>query len=241
MPVPNSFTRVLAVAAVLVAGVVAAVGGLALRPPGVVAVGVAGLLAGLTAAAIARDAPGHSVRRTVEAAAIGAAATVGVLLVVSGTAALAGAAGVALLLLAVAASWVGHVWFRSRPGRRAAASRSGAELGTGVPLLRGAVDEGARGTGRPDQAASVSWLLPPVAGLSTAALGDEWVHTTAALAGRLAPSVRRAIVERREAALDELERRDPAGFARWMAAGPEPGSDPAQFVRGGPAADTEAA
>ena len=219
----------------------AAVGGLALRPPGVVAVGVAGLLAGLTAAAIARDAPGHSFRRTVEAAAIATAATVGVLLVVSGTAALAGAAGVALLLLAVAAVWLGRVWFRTRRGERAAASRSGGEAVIDPQLRSAPAGHGARAAAGSDSAASVSWLLPPVAGLSTAALGDEWVHTTAALAGRLAPEVRRAIVERREAALDELERRDPAGFTRWMAGGPEPGSDPAQFVRGGPAADTEAA
>ena len=51
---------------------------------------------------------------------------------------------------------------------------------------------------------------------------------------------------RRQEALDELERRDPAGFARWLAAGPTLSSDPAGYVRGGPlrgdpAADTDAA
>jgi hypothetical protein len=243
MPVPGPFARVLTVAALLAAGVVAAVGGLALRAPGVVAVGVAGVLAGLTAAAIARDAPGHSVRRTVEAAAMGTAGTVGVLLVVSGTAALTGAAGVALLLLVVAGVALTRVWFRISRAERAASSRAGLGSVTGRPHPSALAGPGtsAPAAGGPEQAAPVSWLLLPVAGLSTAALGDEWVHTTAALAGRLAPSVRRAIVERREAALDELERRDPAGFARWMAGGPEAGSDPAQFVRGGPAADTEAA
>lgn len=235
MSVPGSFARVLAVTAMLAAGAVAAVGGLALRPPGVVAVGVAGLLAGLTAAAIARDAPGHCVRRTLEAAAVGAAATVAVLLMVSGTAALAGAAGVALLLLAMAGAWLVRAWLRGRE-----------RPGTGIsPPAAGLLRPGPAGqpdaAGSPAQTAPVAWLLRPVSGLSTAALGDEWVHTTAALSGPLAPSVRRAIVERREEALDELERRDPVGFARWMAAGPEPASDPAQFVRGGPAADTEAA
>lgn len=231
---PGSLARVLAVTAILAAGGLATVGGLVLRPPGVVAVGVAGLLAGLTAAAIARDAPGPSVRRTLEAAAIGAAATVAVLLVVSGTAALAGAAGVALLLLAMAGVWLGRTLLRSR-----ARSGAGAPRATGLqwPGPAGPPDAAAG----PAQTAPVAWLLRPVSGLSTAALGDEWVHTSAALSGRLAPAVRRAIVERREEALDELERRDPAGFARWMAAGPAPASDPAQFVRGGPAADTEAA
>ena len=238
---PGPFVRVLAVAALLAAGVVAAVGGLALRPPGVVAVGVAGVLAGLTAAAIAHDAPGRSVRRTIEAAAIGTAGAVGVLLVVSGTAALAGPAGVASLLLAVAGGWVARAWLRTRRAGRAGASRTSTEPVTDRLQLSAFAGTGAPSAGPSEQVPPVSWLLPPVAGLSTAALGDEWVHTTAALAGPLAPSVRRAIVERREAALDELERRDPGGFARWMAGGPEPGSDPAQFVRGGPAADTEAA
>ncbi len=59
--------------------------------------------------------------------------------------------------------------------------------------------------------------------------------------GWLDAAARRSIVERREATLDELERRDPAGFGRWLAAGPAPGSDPADFVRGGPVAGTEAA
>jgi hypothetical protein len=81
----------------------------------------------------------------------------------------------------------------------------------------------------------------PVTGLSTAALGQEWLRTTAALAGRLGATARRSIVDRREATLDELERRDPVGFARWMAGGPAPGSDPAEYVQDGPVAGTEAA
>jgi hypothetical protein len=62
----------------------------------------------------------------------------------------------------------------------------------------------------------------------------------------LSPVARQTLVARREETLDELERRDPDGFARWLAAGPAAGSDPADFVRGGPAhrgpvADTDAA
>jgi hypothetical protein len=84
-----------------------------------------------------------------------------------------------------------------------------------------------------------------VAVLSTGDLGDEWLQTTAALAGRLDPRTRQSLVDRREAVLDELERRDPDGFTRWLAAAPTQGSNPADFVRGGPArrgpvADTDA-
>ena len=81
----------------------------------------------------------------------------------------------------------------------------------------------------------------PVTALSTAALGQEWLRTTAALAGGLDAIARRAVVERRGATLDELERRDPRGFVRWIAEGPLPGSDPAEYVRGGPVSGTEAA
>jgi hypothetical protein len=71
----------------------------------------------------------------------------------------------------------------------------------------------------------------PVPQLSTRALGQEWVRTSAVLAGRLDPAMRAALVRRREEALDELELRDPVGFARWLLDGPVPGSDPADYVR----------
>jgi hypothetical protein len=74
--------------------------------------------------------------------------------------------------------------------------------------------------------------LPPVSLLSTEELGHEWLESTAALAGRLEPAVRTAIVRRRQDALDELERRDPEGFLRWLATGPVLDKDPAAFVRG---------
>ena len=88
-------------------------------------------------------------------------------------------------------------------------------------------------------------MLPPVTALPTSALGREWLRTTSALDGRLQPAARATIVRRRQETLDELERRDPDGFARWLAAGPLPGSDPAEFVRrdvrGDQAAGTDAA
>ena len=74
--------------------------------------------------------------------------------------------------------------------------------------------------------------LPPVASLSTEELGQEWLESTAALTGRLDPDRRAAVVRRRQEALDELERRDPAGFLRWLNGGPVPDRDPAAYVRG---------
>ena len=220
MNVPRPVLRALIITAAMVAAVVAAVGGLALRAPGVVAVGVAGLLAGLTAAAIARDTAGNTLRSTAEAAALATAGTVGALLVVSGTAAMAGAVVTIALLAAAVLAWL-------LSGRqRADAPPAGRRRTADVVTMAFVADPGDAG---------------PLAGLSTAALGREWLRTTAALTGRLDAAARRSIVERREATLDELERRDPTGFGRWMAGGPAPGSDPAAFVRGGPVAGTEAA
>jgi hypothetical protein len=246
---PGLVTRVLTVVGVVVGGVFAAVGGLALRPPGLVAVGVAGVLAGLTAAAVARDAPGHTWRSTMETAALAVAGVVGALLVVSGTAVLVGGAGTVLLVATAAIGVLVRGWRRASAAQRGSHGPSDRRSATdAVPLA--AVGDPGDGPPVPGRAepwsdvvpdAATARLLPPVAGLSTTALGREWLRTTAALSGRLAPAARRRIVDRREATLDELERRDPAGFERWMAGGPAPGSDPAEYVRGGPAADTEAA
>jgi hypothetical protein len=221
--------RVLGVLLVPVAGVVAVVGGLALRAPGMVAVGVAGFLAGLTAGAIARDSSGSTWRSTIEAAAFAVAGCVGGLLVVSGTAVLLGGAGTALLLGALAIVWLAWVWGRSTRQQRAAAGAAGPAEGVHLFVVQGGEDQ------------DPARIFPVVTALSTAALGREWIRTTAALAGGLDPAMRRSIVARRVETLDELERRDPDGFSRWIAGGPQPGSDPADFVREGPVTDTEAA
>ena len=220
MPVSRPVLRSMVVVGLVVGGVLAAAGGLALRAPGVVAVGVAGLLAGLTAAAIAHDTPAHSLRATVEAGALAMAGTVGTLLVVSGMAVLLGAPVTVALIAAVVLAGL------LRCGRRQEAAPAARRPHARVPTLALAVD--------PADAV-------PVTTLSTAALGREWLRTTTALAGGLDAAARRAVVERRGATLDELERRDPSGFVRWISEGPLPDSDPAQYVRGGPVTGTEAA
>jgi hypothetical protein len=73
----------------------------------------------------------------------------------------------------------------------------------------------------------------PVSLLSTSALAGEWARTTAALASRVAPGVRDTLIRRRQETLDELERRDPVGFSRWLAAARPADTDPAIYLRGG--------
>jgi hypothetical protein len=215
-------------------GLVGVAGGLALRGPEIVAVGVAGVLAGCMAAGISRETPvGARRRSTLEAAASAGAATVGVLLVIAGIAALAGGA---VAFLTVGGVVVAVLVSKLVRGRGTAPS-STVDLATVIPHPS---------TVRPQGPAELASLLPPVAALTTSELGQEWTRTSAVLAGRLDAAAREALVARRQEALDELERRDPAGFARWLAVGPTLSSDPAGYVRGGPlrgdpAADTDAA
>ena len=234
MPSRSPLARPLLWAAVVLCGVLAVVGGLALRGPEVVAVAVAGVLAACMAAGIAREAPQRSrARSTLETAASVGAATVGVLLLLAGVAALAGGAVAALtvvvvLLVAIAVRLV-------RGSRSAPPSTAHPEAAPRHP-----------GTAPPRPAGELASLLPPVAVLTTRELGQEWIRTTAILSGRIDAAARAALVARREETLDELERRDPAGFARWLAEGPTLSSDPAGYVHGGPlrgdpAADTDAA
>ncbi|MGR6967354.1 hypothetical protein ACU610_23125 [Geodermatophilus sp. URMC 61] len=182
----------------------AVIGGLALRPPGLVAVGLAALVSACLAAGVARESrPGQ--QAIVDAAWKAGAATVAVLLVLSGTAVLGGAA--LTLVVAGAAAGAGAVVWLVRSSPRTSASAA-ATRQPAVPL-------------------------PPVSSLSTEALGREWVRTTTALSGPLDAPTREAIVVRRQQTLDELERRDPDGFARWLSGLPLAGSDPSGDLKHG--------
>ncbi len=215
------------VVVLLAAGALAVVGGLALRVPGLVAVLVAAALVGATTAGMVREAPGAHRGAALDAGVRAAGWTAGALLVVAGVSALAGAL-VAVLVGAAVAGAVLAVRLR----------RAGALPG---PAGRPAPVRPLPVRPVPVRSEGPTLLMPPVGGLSTRALGDEWLRSTVLLGARLDPVVRRAVVARREAVLDELERRDPAGFARWLADGPVPGSDPAAHVRDLPAAGSEAA
>jgi hypothetical protein len=228
-------------AVVLAAGIVLLLaGGLVLRGSGLIAVGAAGVLAGCLAAGMANEHPERERTAMLESAVLAFGWTVGGLLLLCGTAALLGSGPTAVLagILAVAASVVWMLRRRRaerRAGPRPVAATSPAPV---APSLAGTKPAPARAEHLPTD---VARLLPPVTQLSTRALGREWVRTTAALAGRLEPVVRASLVRRREDALDELERRDPVGFARWLAAGPEPGSDPADWLHSDSAGSPEAA
>ena len=233
---PIALIRLLRGAALLLGGALVVVGGLALPAAGLVTVALVGVAAGCLRAGVARETAGG--RIAAELAGHTAAWTVGVLLVLAGTAALVGSAA-ATLLAAVGGAAAVAIWLVRAARAGEAASSTAFSTGgrrPGPPVrFAGPFPGPAAGGATPVRS------LPPVGVLSTEALGREWVHTTAALAGRLEPAERQSLVARRQEALDELERRDPVGFARWLADGPRPGSDPAGYVQGDPAAGTDAA
>lgn len=236
--------RCLACVALVVVGGLALVGGLSLRPAGLLAVGLGAVVAGALAAGIAREASDDDLRTTLDATWQTAGWTALGLLVLSGVAAIAGA--LVTTLVGAVGGVVGlAIWMvRTRPSRPApaapavlppAAPRAAAHPAppaATAPIARPAVLTG-NVAGGPGAAA-------PLGALPLDVLGREWTSTSAALAAQLDPRAREAIVRRREAVLDELERRDPAGFARWLAAGPLSATDPARYLRAG-AAGTDAA
>jgi hypothetical protein len=83
---------------------------------------------------------------------------------------------------------------------------------------------------RMGSAGSARTALPPVRILSSRSLGEEWLRTTALLDAAPDPLTREAVAARRAAVLDELERRDPEGVARWLAGGTARGGNPAEFL-----------
>lgn len=229
MSIRRSLSRVLLIGALLSGGALAVVGALALQGAGLVATGLVALLAGCVAAGFARESRKATGGAVVEAAVWGAGLAGGAVLVVAGISTVGGgvAAGIAVAVGLNVGLIVRVRRLRSAARTRTATGRPGE---TRSPALWPVASERA-----PALPADVHRLLLPVRELTTQALGDEWLHTTAALAGPLDPAARHSLVARREEALDELERRDPQGFAQWLMAGSTRGSDPADFVRGGPA------
>jgi hypothetical protein len=193
-----------------------------------------GLLPVAMAAAIVAGVV-YGARRDDRAAACAAAwkaagSTVAIIMLVVGAVVLAGGVAAAVVSgLAVAAG--GAVWLRQFLRARAGNRREW----NGAP--------------RKDAALAASappplWLdrsPAPVSLLTISVLSREWSRTTAALATPLEPTTRQVVIRRRQEVLDELEHRDPAGFARWLAAGATANCDPATFVRSDRAPGSDAA
>ena len=201
MPVRGRLARVLLWSGALGVGALAVVGGLSLRASGLVAVGLAGMLAACAAAGIARESSRSDRRSMIEAAVQAAGCAVGGLLVLAGIATVAGAVAAVLVGGAALAGWLVRLVLRDRSSGPGAAAPSVPPSSTGEPVA----GLPARPPDLPDRTVSVSGALPaPVWTLTTPALGQEWLFTTAALAGRRAgapgPGRLRAVAGRRPCA-----------------------------------------
>jgi ABC-type transport system involved in cytochrome c biogenesis permease subunit len=191
-------------------GMLALAGGIVLHGGSLVALLIAAGIAAGVAYVLGAD---YAAPRGVLAVKAAAAMTA-IGMVATGIGVLAGAAVAATVTASAMVAAGGLFWLRQLVRRRSGRAGTVTFVGRGpTPMKK-----------RPDPLLSVSLL-------STRALCGEWVHSTAALAGRLDPAVRRDVVRRRAEALDELERRDPVGFARWLASDRGARRDPAEFVR----------
>jgi hypothetical protein len=215
--VPAPLVRSAQVLALLVVAALTVLGALALRGPGLVTVLVTAAVVGAVSAGMASEVPGAGRAQAIDTGGRAAGWTAGVLLVLAGLGAVAGA--VVTLLVAGAVATVALTVHLRRAGARSHAAAPAAA----PPRLEGPASP-----------------RPTVGGLDARALGEEWLRTTALLEARIDPALRRSLADRREAILDELERRDGTGFARWLADGPSPSSNPADHVRDLPAAGTGA-
>jgi hypothetical protein len=215
VPARALLVRVTSALLVLLLAVLAAVGGVSMGVSALICVVLAAVVTACIAAGIARD--GNPVRprqAAVDAAWRTASGTVAALLVISGCVVLAGGAVAAVSVGLVLAGVLAR--FTLREVRRGRAGGSAAV----IPLPAAGA---------------------PVQALTVEALGREWLRTSSDLDLTREPSARRALVDRRQEALDELERRDPVGFARWLAEGATVDSDPARYVSADPATGHEAA
>ena len=113
-----------------------------------------------------------------------------------------------LLLLAAPLSWP---WLRRRYGQPPARESWAAE--------------------RPEVMPDAEQPPPPVPeALSTPELCLAWRRSYLALLDVTSSPARCKIVRLRQCLLDELERRDPDGFTRWLDTGARAGSDPGRYL-----------
>ena len=217
MPVRALLSRLALALLALLLAAIAAVGGVALAGSGLVVVMLAAAVTACLAAGVVQEGGSPQPRQAVvDAAWRAAVATVAVLLVLSGCAVLAGGGLTALLAgVAVGARLV-------RWALRSARRTSTATGAVVLPL-----------TGPASGA--------PVRTLTVEALGREWLRTSAALAGMRDAATQQALADRRQEALDELERRNPVGIGRWLVEGATVDSDPTRYVSGDPTAGYDAA
>lgn len=216
-------TRICRLLAVTAAGLLAALG-LLTHPPGMLAgVVIAIVFVGpLTATCAHNSDPSRGA--AVRLGAVAAAATVAVSAAVAGLVTLLGptAAVAIVLLIGGAGAWT---WRRGPSWRHQAIAWARWRRGPGATR---------RPAPRPAAPSTTAPVRSPAAAASPASTADlcaAWRQTYRLLHDLpLTSPDRVAVIDTRRWLLDELERRDPDGFGRWMATEPRAGSDPRRYL-----------
>ena len=233
MPLRHLLARASSLLATALVGGLAVVGGISLHGAGVLAVALAGVVAGSLAAGIARERPPAPGRRTVADAAWRAAiGTVTTFLVLAGSAVVAGRAAPVLVVACLgllALAWWARRGATPVPPPAAAAPRTVVQLPPAHPARRGPHPSGRAVESLGGLPAAA---LPPASGMALEELSREWRRTATVLESTADAAGRALLVRRRGEVLDELERRDPAGFARWLAGGASADDYPVRHLRG---------
>lgn len=147
-----------------------------------------------------------------------AAWSAGIVVVVAAT----GASGLALLGLVVAAFIVAVPAFLSGHRR--------------IPPVRPTVDPPSPRLGsQPGGVGGEPIAKVALTSVSTEQLCRAWRYSSATLHRNTTVTERTTAAATRAEYLNELERRDPDGFAAWLATGPRPGGDPARYITKEPA------
>jgi hypothetical protein len=143
-----------------------------------------------------------------------------------------GLAGTASVGLLVGFGLAGLAWILAL----AATGRAGRWLvrrWLGATRARHEVDRSATASGEPEHAATLPDPAPgPVSlrGLDDTALCLAWRRSYLQLQQATSPSARLRHVQHRQRLLDELDRRDPAGLAAWLASGCRAAGNPLPFL-----------
>ena len=153
-------------------------------------------------------------------------ATLGFLgvLVLNGLHVLFGSAALPIGVAAAITALVAFVVLRRAPD---ASGGNAAEAPASTPRMpTGAPEKPSSPVRRADDA-------PPMPALPTPALCWEWRRSYLAVTRASKPDELTRIVALRAAYLDELERRDPTGFRRWLDSGARAASDPGRYLTSG--------
>jgi hypothetical protein len=208
-------TRIVSSLLIIAGMLLGVVGAVQFSTGPLLALGLFAVLVGLGVWGCARNAPAlrqclGSPLSDVQLGAMTAAATAAVCFIIVGMTSFFDSATTASVLVAILAMAGWRIW-RGRPVE----SRSGHDAAGAVPAS----------SAKPVQVPVIATVDLPTEELCLA-----WRRSYLALQHASDESTRQQVVRQRQDYLDELERRDPGGFARWLGSGPRAAGDPRRFI-----------